>query len=303
MKLNFVNQFHYSPLGIGSIKRFFKKYFYYQFIKEKFSPATQIAQRQLYHYYKDCITNSKLPPLKEAGYKVFSQFEEDGLLLMILAATGLGNKIFIEIGADDGINSNCANWYFHFGFYGLFIDMNKESIARGEKFYKNHPAPTNFPPRFIHEKVTPNNINDLIKQAGFSGNITLLSIDLDGIDYYVWEALTQVTPNIVIIETHNEFGLHDIVVPYEEHFTESQKNKLYHGASPVAMVKLARHKGYRLAGANYLGFNFIFIKNGIAEDLIPEVSVESVLTHPTVAASQVDFEKIKDWKYERSRYN
>ena len=92
-------------------------------------------------------------------------------------------------------------------------------------------------------------------------------------------------------------------VPYEEHFTETQKNKLYHGASPVAMVKMARHKGYRLVGANNYGFNFIFIKNGIAEDLLPEVSVETVLKHPSVSAAQKDFNEIKDWKYERERYS
>ena len=285
------------------LKRLLKKHLYYQFIKERFSPATQIAQRQLYHYYKDCAAKGKLPPLTDAGYSVFSQFEEDGLLLMVLAATGLGNKTFIEIGADDGINSNCANWYFHFGFYGLFIDMNLESIKRGERFYRKHPVPWDFPPKFACEKVSRDNINDIIKKAGLSGNITLLSIDLDGIDYYIWEALTQVTPDIVIIETHNEFGLNDIVVPYEEHFTETQKNKLYHGASPVAMVKMARHKGYRLVGANNYGFNFIFIKNGIAEDLLPEVSVETVLKHPSVSAAQKDFNEIKDWKYERERYS
>lgn len=284
------------------LKRFLKKHFYYQFIKERFSPAAQIAQRQLYHYYKDCAAKGQLPPLRDAGYSIFSQFEEDGLILMILAATGMGNKTFLEIGADDGINSNCANWYFHFGFYGLFIDMNPESIRRGEQFYRKHPAPWDFPPKFVCARVSRDNINELIKQAGFSGEITLMSVDLDGIDYYIWEALNQVSPQIVIIETHNEFGLHDIVVPYEEHFAESPKNRLYHGASPVAMVKLAKHKGYRLVGANYYGFNFIFVKDGIAEDLIPEVPVESVLEHPAVRASREEFEAIKDWKYERNRY-
>lgn len=284
------------------MKRLLKKYFYYLFIKERFSPAMQIAQRHLFHYYKDCVSKGQLPPLHDAGYSVFSQFEEDGLLLLILAATGLGNKTFVEIGSDDGINSNCANWYFNFGFDGLFVDRNKDSIRRGERFYGKYPNPWNFPPKFLCASVSKDNINELIEHAGFFGRITLLSIDLDGIDYYVWEALTQVVPDIVIIETHNEFGLHDIVVPYQDHFNDSQKNNLYHGASPVAMTFLARHKGYRLVGANRLGSNFIFVRNGLAENLLPEVSVESVLTHRSVREGMKGFESIKNRKYETGRY-
>jgi hypothetical protein len=63
------------------------------------------------------------------------------------------------------------------------------------------------------------------------------------------------------------------------------------------MVNLAKKKGYRLVGANELGFNFIFVKNGLADDAIPEVSVESVLTHPSVKESWKRFEPIKDWDF------
>lgn len=286
----------------ATLKKFFKRKLYFQYIRERFSPATQIAQRQLYHYYQDCATKGKMPLLEDAGFRNFSQFEEDGKLLMILAAIGMGNKTFIEIGSDDGVNSNCANWYFNFGFYGLFLDGNPESISRGETFYRKHPVPWDFPPKFVCSFVTKDNVNDLIEKNGFSGEITLLSIDVDGIDYYLWEALAVVTPKIVIIETHNEFGLEDIVVPYEAHFNNEKQHYLYHGASPAAMVKLAKHKGYRLVGANYYGSNFIFVKNGIADDLLPEVTAESVLKHPSVALSQKDFEQIKDWQYERNRH-
>jgi hypothetical protein len=63
------------------------------------------------------------------------------------------------------------------------------------------------------------------------------------------------------------------------------------------MTKLANKKGYRLVGANELGFNFIFVKNGLADSQIPEVSVESVLTHPSVAEGHKQFEEIEDWEY------
>jgi hypothetical protein len=74
-------------------------------------------------------------------------------------------------------------------------------------------------------------------------------------------------------------------------------NPVYHGASPVAMNKLANKKGYRLVGANDLGFNFIFVKNGLADDLLPEVKVETLLQHPSTQEGFKKFEDIKDWEY------
>jgi hypothetical protein len=140
-------------------------------------------------------------------------------------------------------------------------------------------------------------VNEIIEGAGYNGEIGLLSIDIDGNDYWVWEAITVIDPQVVIIETHNEFGMNNIVVPYDPGYIYPGKHPVYHGASPVAMNKLANKKGYRLVGANELGFNFIFVKNGIAEKDVPEVSVESVLTHPSVREGYLTFEPIKDWNY------
>jgi len=145
--------------------------------------------------------------------------------------------------------------------------------------------------------VNRENVNQLIESAGFKGEIGLLSIDIDGNDYWVWDAISVVDPKVVIIETHNEFGLNDIVVPYDADYSYPGKHPIYHGASPVAMTKLANKKGYRLVGANDLGINFIFVKNGLADDLIPEVSVESLLNHPSVIEGYKTFEPIKDWEY------
>jgi hypothetical protein len=149
----------------------------------------------------------------------------------------------------------------------------------------------------VNKKVNRENINPIIKEAGFEGEIGLLSMDIDGNDYWIWDALEVISPNVVIIETHCEFGLHNIVVPYDPNYSYPGKHPDYHGASPIAMTKLANKKGYRLVGANELGFNFIYVKNGIGDSLIPEVSVESVLEHPSVKESYKKFEPIKDWDY------
>lgn len=279
------------------IRNFLKGMLLPLLIRNRFIPSVQISQRQLFHQYRELARAKNLPAINETGFRVFSQFEEDGKLLFIFSIIGMDNKIFVEIGADDGVNSNSANLYFNFGWYGLFIDANASSIKRGTKFFNKHPHPWTYKPRFVCSKVNCENINSLIETAGFKGQVGLLSIDIDGNDYWIWDAIHIIDPKVVIIETHNEFGLNNIVVPYDADYIFPGKHPDYHGASPVAMNKLANKKGYRLVGANDMGINFIFVKNGIADNEIPEVSVESLLNHPSVIEGYSKFEPIKDWNY------
>ena len=279
------------------IKNFLKDIFLITKIRNRFIPSVQIAQIQMLQNYQKAAAENTLPAIKNAGFRVFSQFEEDGLLLYIFSVLSMSHKTFIEIGSDDGVNSNSANLYFNFGWHGLFIDGNSNAIKRGEKFYNKYPHPWYYKPKFICSKVTRENINQLINSADMTGEIGLLSIDIDGNDYWIWDAIDTIQPQVVIIETHVEFGLNDIVVPYNPNYFYPGKHAIYHGASPVAMNNLAKRKGYRLVAANQLGFNFIFVKNGLADALIPEVSVESVLTHPSLTDGYKKFEPIKDWEY------
>ena len=279
------------------LKNWLKKHLLILKVRERFAPAVQIGQRQLYLQYRQQLHEGTLPALHDTGFRVFSQFEEDGLLLFIFSILGMDNKRFVEIGADDGVNSNSANLYFNFGWSGLFIDGNPDSIRRGERFYAKYPHPWFYAPTFACARVTRENVNELIRANGFEGEVGLLSIDIDGNDYWIWNALEVINPQVVIIETHNEFGMENIVVPYDPDYSYPGRHPLYHGASPVAMVNLGRKKGYRLVGANELGFNFIFVRNDLAADVLPEVSVESVLTHPSVAEGHRGFDAIRDWEY------
>ena len=279
------------------IKNFLKDKFLITKIRSRFNPSVQITQRQLFHQYSQMVKKGDPLPLNETGYRVFSQFEEDGKLLFVISLIGMNNKTFVEIGSDDGVNSNSANLYFNFAWHGLFIDGNPKSVKRGVKFFNKYPHPWYYKPKFICAKVTRENVNELIESAGYSGEIGLLSIDIDGNDYWVWDAITTIDPQVVIIETHNEFGMKNIIVPYDPDYSYPGKHPDYHGASPVAMNRLAQKKGYRLVGANELGFNFLFVKKGLADKELPEVSVESVLTHPSAKEAYKKFEAIKDWEY------
>lgn len=225
------------------------------------------------------LAGMPLPRLMDSGFRVFSQFEEDGLLAYLAAVLELSPKIFIDIGAADGISSNCANLALNLGWHGLFIDGNHAAIERGRAFYHSHPDTSLFPPLLKQAFITAENINQLIKDAGFVGDVGCVSIDLDGNDCWVWNALQIVSPAVVVIESHIEFGAENIAVPYDPAFVHSENHPDYFGASAPAMVSLGRKKGYRLVGANRFGFNLLFVREDIFPDRVPAVSVDSVLTH------------------------
>jgi hypothetical protein len=82
-------------------------------------------------------------------------------------------------------------------------------------YYFSHPDTTTFPPKFVCAMVNRENINQIIRDADFSGEVDLLSIDIDGNDYWIWDTLEIIKPRIVVIETHIEFRLNNIVVPYD----------------------------------------------------------------------------------------
>ncbi len=263
----------------------------------RWSPSTQIAQRNLIATWKQCLAGGTVLPLTDVGFRVYSQFEEDGILLYILTLIGSPNRVFVDLGSADGINSNCANLAINHGWSGLFIDGDNNNIERGRNYYASHRHTWAHPPKFVCSMICRENINSVIRDSGVSGDIDLLSIDIDGNDYWVWDAIECVTPRVVIVETHVEFGMKSIVVPYDKDYVYPGKHPQYHGASPVAMAKLARSKGYRLVGANHYGFNTIYVRNGVAEEIFPEVSVESILRHPRNRERFELFDEIKDWEY------
>ncbi|MNR54800.1 hypothetical protein D3C85_1750530 [compost metagenome] len=87
------------------------------------------------------------------------------------------------------------------------------------------------------------------------------------------------------------------MVPYDPNYMYPGKHPIYHGASVVAMNKLAEKKGYRLVGASDLGINQIYIRKDLLLEELPTITPESTLWHPKAKAGQAKFQEIKDWEY------
>jgi hypothetical protein len=129
--------------------------------------------------------------------------------------------------------------------------------------------------------VTRENVNDTVRRAGFEGDIDLLSIDIDGNDYWIFEALECVRPRLVCIETHTELGLDDFVASYDPDFDWRRAPPgTPIGASPLATTRLAERLGYRLVGANLYGFNALYLRADLVPvDILPSIEVEEVFRH------------------------
>lgn len=231
------------------------------------------------------------PKFEEIQYRVYSQNGEDGILRYLFDRIGAVNKRAIEICAGDGQENNTANLIIHHGWSALLFDGNPKKVAEGQKFFKMNPATTLFPPKFVHAWITAENINDLIKENGYHGEIDLLSIDLDGLDYWIWEAIDTVSPRVVVIE-YNQIWPEDksVTVPNDPNFQTEFNGFVtdYAGASLAAMVSLGKRLGYRLIGVEAKQFNAFFVRNDIAPDLFPEIEVAKGLDSDFVKKTRLE---------------
>ena len=257
------------------------------------SAASKVGQLLLAQRYRQLQqTGARLPGLEEVEFRAFSQNGEDGILLYIFSLLGTTNRLAVEICAGDGIQCNSANLVVNHGWHALLFDGDPDRIARGAAFYAKHPDTFSFPPNLVQAWITRENVNQLVREQGFVGDIDLLSLDLDGIDYWVWEALEVIRPRVVVAETQCIWGAENAVtVPYNPNFRTEYVNGfgIYSGASLPAFVTLAARKGYRFVGVQRLGFNAFFVRNDLGQDVLPSANPSMSLDKPFVHWAQARF--------------
>jgi len=193
---------------------------------------------------------------------VHSQGGEDGVLLRLFERIGVANRYFVEFGAWDGLHlSNTANLRLSHGWSGLLLEGSDR--ADGELVKR--------------ALVDAANIEGLFAAYDVPREFDLLSIDIDGNDYWVWKAITNYSPRVVIVE-YNVFFMAEMAktIAYDaDHVWDKEAYGLYHGASLAAFDKLAREKGYALVHTEPYCPNAIFVRR----DVLP-----ADLTLPTLEA-------------------
>jgi hypothetical protein len=209
----------------------------------------------------------------DTEFRVFSQWGEDGIIQGLIKLLEPMPKIFIEFGVQDYRESNTRFLLINNNWTGLIIDGSEDNIKKIKEdniyWQYNLKADCSF--------IDKDNINSIFEKNGVKGDIGLLSVDIDGNDYWVWEAIDSVNPAIVVTEYNARFGAQSAVsVPYDPTFVRSSAHfsHIYYGASLRAMCFLANKKNYLLVGCNEAGNNAFFIKKDLMRHPLKELSVE-----------------------------
>jgi hypothetical protein len=208
---------------------------------------------------------ASLPPnisFRKVGFKVFSQWDEDGIIQYLISHLQIQNKTFIEFGVEDYEESNTRFLLFNDHWQGMVLDASESDI----RFIQSDRIYWEFDLQAKCAWITRENIDSLLRAADFSEDVGLLSIDIDGNEYWIWEAIQSVRPRVVIVEYNSLFGLQPISVPYKENFQKltAHYSGLYYGCSLAALHHLAKKKGYILVGSNIWGHNAFFIRSDVA---------------------------------------
>jgi hypothetical protein len=202
----------------------------------------------------------------DAEFRVFSQWGEDGIIQHLVRRVPVQRPIFVEFGVENYVESNTRFLLTHNRWSGLVMDGSAENIdyIKRDAIY----WATNL--KAEHAFITRENINELLARSGIAGDIGLLSVDIDGNDYWVWEAIDSISPRIVVCEYSSQFGpTAEVTTPYDPKFVrgEAHFSKIYYGASISALAALGRRKGYSIVASNGAGNNVFFVRDDLLGDL------------------------------------
>jgi hypothetical protein len=209
------------------------------------------------------LADVKLDPpydLLAERFSVSSQNDEDGLVLALFKRIGATNRRFVELGC--GMNGGNSGFLAsELGWQGLMVDGRDDAIRKIVVRFTGHDVTAR------QRLLTREDVNAFITEMGFAGEIDLLSIDIDGMDYWIWEALTACNPRLVAIEYNWLFGADlAVTVPYQAQFDlDAIGLRSFHGASLRALVHLGRRKGYRLVATERI--NAFFLRHDVAPEI------------------------------------
>lgn len=199
-------------------------------------------------------------------FKVSSQWGEDGIIEHLVRNVAIEREIFVEFGVQDYREANTRFLLTNRNWAGLVMDGSAQNIAsiRQDSIYWrfNLKAECAF--------LTRENINESIAGQGVTGDIGLLSVDIDGNDYWVWEAIDCISPRIVVAEYNALLGATAAVsVPYDPAFQRDRAHysNLYWGCSLAALAYLGKAKGYALVGCNSAGNNAFLVRRDVLGQL------------------------------------
>jgi hypothetical protein len=220
----------------------------------------------------------KVGDLRAFERTVFSQNGEDGIIQEILRRIGVQNKFFVEFGVETGEVCNCARLAVEEHWEGLFIEARRDQFEKLTERYRSNPKI-----RCANHYISSTNIECILADNKVPADLDLLSIDIDGNDYWVWAAINHWHPRMVVIEYNPTKG------PAQKWVMAENPNHVwdgtnYFGASLASLKELGKKKGYTLVATDSRGVNAFFVRDDLVGEgrfLDPLVQYHfSELNHP-----------------------
>ncbi len=230
---------------------------------QKVIRAGEIAQ--LHGYIRTVLDDPRHADerrLLKSGYRVYSQADEDGILHEIFKRIGEGNRTFLELGVGNGLENNTLFLLIQ-GWSGIWLEGSEKKTAAAKKNLAALIAARRLE---IHQEfITAATIDKKIASVTANREIDLLSIDLDGNDYYILEAIRSISPRVIVAEYNSKFPAD---IPWIIEYNESHRWDAtdYFGASLKSLETLLAGKGYSLVGCNLLGTNAFFVREDLATE-------------------------------------
>jgi hypothetical protein len=214
-----------------------------------------IREKQLARKQPQCLRNFE--------QQTSSQNGEEGIVQEIFNRIGTTDKFFVEFGIQDGSECNTRNLLEKHGWSGVWMEGSPELADRARQNFSR------FSIKVLHRFLTTENLVASFEEAGVPKEFDLLSIDVDGNDYWMWSSLGRgYSPRVVVIEYNATFGPRNAwVMPYDSQFRHDAT--AYFGASLEAMAALGRDFGYRLVRCESQGVNAFFVRSDLAATKFP----------------------------------
>jgi hypothetical protein len=204
----------------------------------------------------DVPTDGAVTELTLYELRVFSQNGEDGVIAEILRRCGAPTRFFVEFGAGPGVESNSRFLADALGWHGLFIEPSNQAYAALERKHRHNARVST-----LRSLVTPENVEELFARFDVPGEPDVVSIDVDGSDYWIWEAIERYRPRVLVIEYNAALDPHRRLVQPQDH--PGWDGTTYYGASLSALRALGERKGYRLVHCDLTGNNAFFLRGDV----------------------------------------
>lgn len=220
--------------------------------------------------------------IQDAGFRLYSQNEEDGIILYILSMIGFKTRSVVEMCCGSAGECMATNLILNHGFDGYLFDGAKENISLAKRFFRSKKDCRLRPPVLTHAWITAENVNDLLTQSGCAGEVDLFALDMDGNDYWVWDAIEAINPRLLVLETNPCIPSDkSLAIEYHPDFDsswpkESEEDSCYFGASLLAWQRLCKRRGYRMIGGHRHGINVFFLREDEGIGFFPEVCIDEV---------------------------